>query len=398
MSQVNRRQVLKLLAALGATGVTAACAGDDEAGDTPAPPKSDEPVRIGLLVPQTGGLKAIGEDVVRGFQLYVDLNEGRLGGHPAQIETVAEGDTAATGVDGLKELLRRDVVAVSGVVNPATMMALREPIRQAKVPLVGSVGSPSALLGEVYTWRTSYVSSDAARALGPYVADNVDGKVVMVTTSFATGQDVVEGFREGFGWLDKRLVTEAFFAGENNNPGPGFYRNTIVALQTANPAAVFCDLAGAAAVEFIREYRAAGLQATLYGSGFLTEGNVLTELAEDAGGILTAMNYSADLPNPANQTFASAYRREHDSSPTTYAMASYDAAQVLSKAISLAGDSPTPQQINLMLGKVGQVDSPRGTWQFNQSRTPQQKWYLREVRLDGRVLANVLISELNTLG
>jgi branched-chain amino acid transport system substrate-binding protein len=398
VSQVNRRQVLRLLAALGATGVAAACA-KDETGE-PARPLSDVPVRIGLLVPQTGGLKSIGEEVVRGFQLYVDENDGRLGGHPVQLETAAEGDgnTAAAGVAGLKELLGRGVVAVSGVVNPATMMAIREPIRQAKVPLVGSVASPSALLGEVYIWRTSYVSSDAARALGPYVADNIDGKVVMVATSFATGQDVVEGFREGFGWLDPNLVKQALFAGDETDPPPGYYQNTINALRAAKPAAVFCDLAGAAAVEFVREYRAARLPAKLFGSGFLTEGDVLTELGRDATGIVTAMNYSADLPNSANRAFASAYRQAYDTSPTTYAMASYDAAQVLSKAVSLAGDTPNPQQVNLMLGKVGQVDSPRGSWQFNQSRTPQQKWYLREVRLDGRVLSNVLISELNTLG
>jgi branched-chain amino acid transport system substrate-binding protein len=79
-------------------------------------------------------------------------------------------------------------------------------------------------------------------------------------------------------------------------------------------------------------------------------------------------------------------------------MASYDAAQVLDKAIGLAGKNVTPQQINLMLGKVGQIDSPRGSWQFNQSRTPQQRWYLREVRRDGQVLSNVLISDLATLG
>jgi branched-chain amino acid transport system substrate-binding protein len=51
-----------------------------------------------------------------------------------------------------------------------------------------------------------------------------------------------------------------------------------------------------------------------------------------------------------------------------------------------------------MLGQVGQVDSPRGVWQFNTPRTPQQKWYLRQVRPDGPVLGNVTISDLATLG
>ena len=79
-------------------------------------------------------------------------------------------------------------------------------------------------------------------------------------------------------------------------------------------------------------------------------------------------------------------------------MASYDAAAVLDKAIRLAGDTLNPQQINLMLGQVGQIDSPRGPWQFNQPRTPQQRWYLREVQPDGPVLSNILLNDLATLG
>ena len=75
-----------------------------------------------------------------------------------------------------------------------------------------------------------------------------------------------------------------------------------------------------------------------------------------------------------------------------------DAAQVLDKGIRIAGKDLDPLQLNLALGKVGQVDSPRGPWQFNQPRTPQQKWYLRRVQLDGQVLSNVMINELATLG
>ncbi|HET8662327.1 MAG TPA: ABC transporter substrate-binding protein, partial [Micromonosporaceae bacterium] len=71
---------------------------------------------------------------------------------------------------------------------------------------------------------------------------------------------------------------------------------------------------------------------------------------------------------------------------------------VLDKAVLLAGEDLTPQTLNAALGRVGQIDSPRGTWQFNQNRTPQQKWYLREVKMDGTVLANTLVSELTTLG
>lgn len=51
-----------------------------------------------------------------------------------------------------------------------------------------------------------------------------------------------------------------------------------------------------------------------------------------------------------------------------------------------------------MLSRIGLLDSPRGRWQFNQGRTPTQKWYLREVAEDGPLLANVLVRDLGTLG
>ncbi|MDG4764074.1 hypothetical protein O7632_08140 [Solwaraspora sp. WMMD406] len=38
-------------------------------------------------------------------------------------------------------------------------------------------------------------------------------------------------------------------------------------------------------------------------------------------------------------------------------------------------------------------------WQFAKTtHAPIQKWYLRQVRRDGRALANVVVSELTALG
>jgi branched-chain amino acid transport system substrate-binding protein len=392
---MDRRRALMLLAGLGVTGLSAAC-GSDPADETPI--RSGDPVRIGLLVPQTGGFKSIGDDIVNGFQLYLQLNGGYLGGHPVDLRTADEGDTEASGKAGLEKLLDDQVVAITGVVSSSVMLAIRDKIRAAKVPLVGSNASPVALQGEVYIWRTSYVNSEAGKAMGPYVAKRTSGRVLMVAPNYPAGQDAMEGFREGFGRIDNRLIDEPIWTGADTSPGKTYFQGDLAKIRAANPEAVFCFFAGPAAVEFVKQYREARLSPKLFAAGFLTEGAILTELGDAAAGIVTALNYSADLPNGANRVFAAAYRKAHNISPTTYAMASYDAAQVLDKAIGLAGENPTAQQVNLMLGKVGQIDSPRGVWQFNQSRTPQQKWYLREVRKDGPVLSNVLLSELNTLG
>jgi branched-chain amino acid transport system substrate-binding protein len=133
----------------------------------------------------------------------------------------------------------------------------------------------------------------------------------------------------------------------------------------------------------------------LYGPGFLTEGYVLKGEGNAAKRVYTALNYSYDLDNDANRAFASQYyNADNDQVPSTYAMATYDALNILDRAIRSIDGEVTPLQINAKLGVVGQFDSPRGAWQFNQNRTPQQTWYLRQVRADGRVWRNNVLQRL----
>lgn len=398
MSQIDRRQMLKLMAALGATGLAAGCgAGDDEDAQG-GPAGGGQTLKIGLIAPQTGGYKPIGDEMVNGFQLYLDFHENRLGGHPIDLVVADEGDTPQSGKAALDRLIGQGVVAVSGIASSAVMLAVRKTIEEAKVPLIGSNASPRNLQGVVYIWRTSYVNDEPGLALGQFLRRQLgrNARVAMIAPDYEAGRDALQGFRSGFG-PDPRL-SSPIWTPFSPSPKRRAYREAVQQLLAQDPQAIFCFFAGDAAVEFIRELREAGYRGSIYASGFLTEGTVLDELGDQARGIRTALNYSADLDNAANARFTTGYRKKHGASPTTYAMASYDAALVLDRAIRLAGERPTPQQINLALGKIGQIDSPRGPWQFNQSRTPQQKWYLREVRRDGQVLGNMIINELATLG
>jgi branched-chain amino acid transport system substrate-binding protein len=65
----------------------------------------------------------------------------------------------------------------------------------------------------------------------------------------------------------------------------------------------------------------------------------------------------------------------------------------------MTGPDPLHGEINADIGRLGQIDSPRGAWRFaTETHAPIQKWYLRQVRRDVRALSNVVIVELATLG
>jgi branched-chain amino acid transport system substrate-binding protein len=245
-------------------------------------------------------------------------------------------------------------------------------------------------------WRTSWFDGDPGRALGGYVAAHAGGSVALMAPDYEAGHDFVNGFKETLLAANGRIEGQPFFTPFLPVPSTNFA--PILSQIKSSPAkAVFCFYAGQLAVAFVKQYRQLALPQTLYATGFLTEGSVLQAQGTDARGIYTAMNYSADLNNPANRSFAWEYQKAYNTPPSTFAMAAFDAANVIDKATTIAGADLSPQSTNAAIGRVGQIDSPRGRWEFGPNRTPQQKWYLRQVRLDGAVLSNVLISQLATL-
>jgi branched-chain amino acid transport system substrate-binding protein len=405
VSELNRRQALRLFAALGAAGAAApllsACSdgGADSDDNEPNVVRSGPPIKLGMVVPQTGSLKAFGDDMANGFQLYLKQNGNKLGGRQVTLVTVDEGEGGAAGKTAVEKLIKNDkVLALTGIVSPATMAEARDLIESSQVPLIGSNASPTNLNG-VYIWRTSFIPSEPSEALGQWVAGKIgDGTVAVVGGDYAGDHDEIKGFTDALIAANGRL---AFPSAKLTAPGTRNYGDVIQQVKSSGASAMFCFYTGTNAVDFVKAVKSAGFGSNfgIYAPGSLTEGPLLKQQGDSARGIFTAMNYSPDLTNPANRRFIADYQKAYQQViPTSYAVASYDAAMVIDKALGEVSGDLSSQQLNAALGRLGQMDSPRGSWQFTANRAPLQKWYLRQVRNDGTVLSNVLTAELTTLG
>lgn len=397
MPGIDRRHALRLLGAVGVAGLASACGrGEPSAG---LDPLHENHVRVGLLVPGTGGYKPIGDEILNGFRRYLRTTGNRLGGHPVIEVEEDEGDSPDTAQAALEALLEQDVQAVVGVAGSRSILRISPIVEQAHVPLLSANASPQDLQGVPYIWRTSYVNQEPGLALGRYLVSAVSGQVAIIAQDDPMGTDAVAGVQEAFAAAQASdRLAEPIFTPEQSQPGDDFFAAPLAQVRALSPDAVFCVYAGNAAIAFVQQYAAAGLDPErLYAPAYLTEEPGLTTLGETALGIHTAANYAPELRFATNRAFAVAYRSEFGS-PTIYAVAGYDAAAALDAAIRHTDGAPDARQINLALGEVGLIDSPRGRWQFNQNRTPTQKWYLRQVAPDGPVLGNMVIRELGTLG
>lgn len=400
MHRFERRGLrrVRLLGAVAALTLLSACGGSSLSQGTEDGASSEGPVTIGLLVPQSGVYNALGNDMKAGFEVYLEQQGNKLGGREVKVVLADEGETPESGRAAAEKLVKRDKVdAVVGVVSSATMMGVKDLFESSKIPLVGSNASPTTLTDTTYIWRTSYVNDEPGIALGDYVAKEVGSPVYLMAAGYQAGIDEIEGFTKTFEPAGGKAVGEPVYT---PFPATKNFQPFLAKVEKSDAKALFTFYAGGAAIDFVKQYKQFGLsgKVPLYAPGFLTEGGVLQAQGDAALGVFTSMNYNPDLDNELNTTFVADYQAKTDTSPTTYAMASYDAAKVLDLAIEKAGDDVSSESINAAIGELGDIESPRGTWHFNDNGTPVQMWYLREVQQTDSGLANVRIAELGVLG
>jgi len=356
-------------------------------------------VRIGFLASLSGTYQAVGTDMRDGFQLYLDTHGNRFGGRAVDLVVADEGDGGPTAVPAATKLIKSDrVVALAGLVGGGSVAGVVPLLTENKIPLVGANGRPE-LKDPTWVWTTSFMSVEPGAAIAQYVKEHVDGPVFAIGPDYQGGWDELKGFTDAYVKAGGKLANPDGKTVFTPFPQTSNFLPYFTQVRNSGAKAVYCFYAGRAAVDFVKQYRQSDIKdLPLYGA-FLTEGSVLDAQGPAADGIFNVLNYSPDLDNAANRTFVAAWKARHDRSPTTFAMASFDAAAVLDKAIAGINGPLTPQAVNDAIGRLGPIDSPRGGWQFNHTtHAPVQKWYLRQVRTDGRALANVVVQDLATLG
>lgn len=385
----GRRGALALTAALALA--LAGCGGSTVAGDDNGSGDSDAPVKVGFMVPLSGVYATIGEDLERAMQVYLDEHDNTLGGREIELVTIDEGSTPQEGTAAARRLVQQEqVAAVTGIVNTATAVGVAEVFSEAEIPVI----STGQVTDNPYWWRVGWTNPMMNQSIVDHlVAEEGDASVYLIAADYAQGHAIVEDVQAGLeaGGVD--------IAGSEFTPfgTTQDYQPYLSEIQSSDATVVYAFYAGAEAVRFVTQYSQFGLdeQAQLYGNQALTEGGLEAQ-GPAAEGVLTNSSYSPHIDSDVNRAFVEAYQAEFDTMPSVYSEAQYASAVVLGEAIAAIGDGEaTGAAINTALGELGDIETPRGTWRFDQAQAPTQTIYLRRAteQADG-AMADEVIDEL----
>ena len=351
------------------------------------------PVKVGLLVPQTGPLAANGKDMINGLQLFFEEQNYRLVGR--EIKLIIEDDEGkpATGLTKARSLVEgQGVHLLTGPLSAAIGYAIAPYVTEKKVPTLYPIVSAEDITQRKrspYIVRTGWSSSQPSHPFGKWVYDNLKyRKIAMIGYDFAFGWEVAAGFHRSFEEAGGQIVQKLWPPLGNADYGP------YLAQLKRDVDAVYAVFSGADALRFAKQYAEAGLKERLplVGGGTFMDEHVIRTAGDEALGIVTALHYSAALTTPANKKFVQAYEAKFQQVPSYYSEGTYVAGVALKAALeATGGDIEDAGKFLAALRKVDLSDAPRGPIRFDDFGNPIENVYVRKVERVGGRLQNTVI-------
>jgi branched-chain amino acid transport system substrate-binding protein len=346
----------------------------------------EEPLKIGLIVPLTGGQASTGKQLENAVKLYVTENGDTVAGRKIEVIVKDDGAVPENTKRIAQELIVNDKVGIiAGFgITPAALAAA--PLAtQARIPQIVMLAGTSIITERSpYIVRTSFTLAQSSVIIGDWAAKNGIRKVATLTSDYAPGNDALQFFKSRFLAGGGEVVDEVKVPLVNPDFAPFLQR-----VKDAKPDALYVFVPGGQGGNFMKQFAERGVGASgirIIGPGDVMDDDLLNNMGDAALGTVTAHMYSAAHHSPKNKAFVAAYRKMFGSRPGFVAVGGYDGMHLIYLALKkTGGKSDGDTLVEAMKGM--KWESPRGPISIDpETRDIVQNIYIRKVeKVDGEL-------------
>jgi branched-chain amino acid transport system substrate-binding protein len=347
------------------------------------PAQAQDKLKIGVITTLSGPPAVLGGQLRNGFQLAVKTLGGKLGGREAEIIVSDDELKPDVAVAKVKAFVERDKVDfVVGPIFSNMLLAIMKPVTDSGTILVSPNAGTSNFAGKECNanfFVTSYQNDQVHEVLGKYAQDSGIKRVFIMAPNYQAGKDSLTGFKHDF---KGEIVDEVYVP-----LGQLDYQAELTRIAAAKPDAIFVFLPGGMGVNFVKQFRQAGLADKVkFLSAFTVDESTLPAQQDAALGFFGGANWAPNLDNPQNKAFVAAYEKEYNAVPATYAFQAYDAAVLIDSAVTAVKGNLADKDALRAALKKADFKSLRGGFKFNNNHYPIQDFYLVKVakRADGK--------------
>ncbi len=336
-------------------------------------------LKVGFVAPLSGPQAIVGQDQLDGFLLALDQLGGKLGGLPAAVVREDDQLKPEIGQQAVRKLIDRDRVdVIVGMSFSNVFMGSLPRLAESGVVTIATNSGPSPIAGaqcKGNVFSTAWQNDGMAEAMGQFAQDRGLKQVYLMAPNYQAGKDMLAGFKRLF---KGKVVDEVYT--QVNQPD---YSAEIAQLQASGADAVFVFYPGGMGINFVKQFNQAGLSGKLPIYSVATvDGTTLPSLRGAAAGVISGAMWDAAIDTPENRQFVGAFEKRYKRTPSFYAAAGYDAANVLDLAVKkAAGD--TKKLATTLKVAGGEFKSVRGPFRFGRNNMPVQNYYAFETKSEG---------------
>src|ERR1700746_2640608 len=351
-----------------------------------APARAEDAVKMGLILPITGGQASTGKQIDNAIKLYMKQHGDTVAGKKIEIILKDDGAVPDKTKTAAQELIVNDKVNfIAGFgVTPAAL-AVAPLATQAKIPeVVMAAGTSIITERSPYIVRTSFTLAQSSTIIGDWAVKNGIKKVATLTSDYAPGNDALNFFKQNFTAGGGEIVEEVKVPLANPDFAP-----FLQWMKDAKPDAMFVFVPAGQGGNFMKQYAERGLDKSgikVIGPGDVMDDDLLAGMGDAALGTVTAHLYSAAHPSAMNKEFVAAYKKAFNARPGFMAVSGYDGIHLIYEALKKdGGKTDGDSLIEAMKGQKG--DGQRGQSSIDpETRDIVQNVYIRKVeKVDGKL-------------
>ncbi len=290
-------------------------------------------VKIGVVLPLTGGIAAFGETSKRGLDLANEQNNKLSNGDTVKLIYVDDRSDKVEAASAAQKLIDKDKVAVIlGEVASSNSMAMAPIAEKAKTPMITHASTnPRVTKGKKYVTRACFIDPFQGAVMAKYALDNGLKKAVLVTD---TKQDYSVGlskaFKKAYEAGGGKIVKQVFI-----NSGDKDFNAQVATIKAANPDIIaFTGYYNEAAL-LAKQARDMGVKAPFIGA----DGVGFPELVKIGGKAVEGFMYTdhfneAAASSPEAKAYVEAYHKKYNKTADSMGALAADAYGMILNAMN----------------------------------------------------------------
>jgi len=327
--------------------------------------REPEEIKIGVIVPLTGGSAKYGKDIKRGYDLAVEEINAKGGIKGKKIILIYEDSEGKPekAVAAAQKLIQRDkVIAILGALWSSPTLAVAPIAEKAKVIFLSSgASSPKITYAGDYIFRNEISEEYGARESAKLYFNAGFKKIAIIYVNNDYGIGVRDITRQVYEQLGGKVTAaEAFEQDEKD------FRTQLLKIKETNPDAILI-VSYKEAILILRQMKELGIKKQILGTPLFEDPEIIEKAGDLAEGAIYSYYGTFD---PKSQdvrilAFIKKFKDKYGVEPEYYAPIGYDAVKILALAIEKGGFNS--EQIKNALYEIRDFPGLSGTTSFDKN-------------------------------